>query len=110
MNTSILEPNAQNLAQQLVDLRREISDRESRANLIKRRLLEISPQGSFQCTGGKVAVVQATQVFQIDKETLTQLLFERGFLTRMDAAALIEDGKIERPKDAYVSVRLDPQA
>ena len=107
METQTDTPPVQLLAQQLVTLKHEITQLEAQSTDIKRSLIQLMPQGTVQCNGGKVTVFEEQQVLQQDTETLIQLLFERANFSRTDAEALVRDGKISRPKDGYVSVRLD---
>lgn len=100
-------PAITELAQELVNVRRDISELEARSAVIKRNILQSMPQGAIQCIGGRVTVIQEQQVLQLDTETLIQLLFERSNLSRFDAEALVRDGKISRPRDSYVAVRLE---
>lgn len=96
----------QRVAEELIKTRSELVALESRISELKATFLDLGATGSIEWGNGKVSVIPASEISQLDIISLKQIVYENSLMSLADVEALFENGKVAKPKASYVSVRV----
>jgi hypothetical protein len=94
-----------NLAQQLVDAKREINRLQEEQNIAKLELYD-SARGGIQCNGGRVYFVEEREERRFNQSRLRDSLNTAG-LSPEQTEEIINNSKVQTTRDANIHIILD---
>jgi hypothetical protein len=94
-----------NLAQQLVDAKREINRLQEEQNIAKLELYD-SARGGIQCNGGRVYFVEEREERRFNQSRLRDSLHTAG-LNPDQIEEIINNSKVQTTRDANIHIILD---